>query len=65
MRVDELKYLGVTIDCRLSWNRHVEEVVASAEERFIGRVFGPGGRDARVLAFNGLVRPVLEYASAA
>lgn len=66
-KVDSLKYLGVVIDNSLNWKHHVEVTAAKAMKRvrFIGRIFKMAGKEARIRAVNGLVRPILDYASAA
>lgn len=62
-----IRYLGITIDDKLSWNQHIEEITAKALKRirFAGRIFKYAGPAPKVLAVNGLVKPILDYASAA
>ena len=59
----EEKYLGVTIDCKLSFNPHVNNVIASASKRIgvIHRVFGKCSQNIKFRLYNTLVLPTLEY----
>ncbi|MEW8546320.1 MAG: reverse transcriptase family protein, partial [Candidatus Thiodiazotropha sp.] len=60
------KYLGVDISNGLSWNPHVDRIVGSANRTlgFIRRNIKTKMPRVREKAYNTLVRPQLEYASA-
>ena len=59
------KYLGVTLQSNLRWDRHLEEKTASAN-RTLGLIkcnIKTSSMHTRELAYKALVRPKLEYAS--
>lgn len=60
------KYLGVDISSNLSWNPHIDRIVGSANRTlgFIRRNIKTKMPKVRERAYNTLVRPQLEYASA-
>lgn len=65
-RVFEVRDLGVLLDCKLSFNSHIEHITTKAY-RMLGFVFR-SGRDFRyrstlLLLYNSYVRSILEYAS--
>lgn len=59
------KYLGVTIDTKLNWSCHIENVCSQASRtlRLIQRTLGSSPKDVKAAAFNTLVLPQLEYAA--
>jgi hypothetical protein len=61
----QMKYLGVTIDCHIKWNTHVSNVVKQATKRLgmIKRCLDGANTKTKVIAFNTVVRPILEYAT--
>jgi len=63
--VDNIRDLGVTVDCKLRFNIHINNIVKRAHQRaaLISRCFKT--RDPTTLwrAFTTYVRPVLEYCS--
>ena len=66
-RVCEQKYLGVTLDSNLKWNRHITATVAKAN-RILGLVrrnLHMCSKNIKSAAYFGLVRPNLEYATCA
>ena len=65
--VDSSKYLGVTISKDLRWDNHINNVTAKANKTlgFIRRNMRGCRTSARSAAYQGLVRPTLEYACAA
>ena len=65
--VDSSKYLGVTISKDLRWDNHINNVTAKANKTlgFIRRNLRGCKTSARSAAYQGLVRPTLEYACAA
>ena len=64
--VTSAKYLGVDISSTLSWNSHIDRVVGNANRSlgFIRRNIKTKMSKVRETAYNTLVRPQLEYASA-
>ena len=60
------KYLGVDISSSLSWNSHIERIASTANRTlgFIRRNIKTKMSVIRETAYNTLVRPQLEYASA-
>ena len=63
--VDRIKYLGVTITNDLKWNIHVGNIWTKANRTlgFLRRNISSCPRDVKEMAYKGLVRPILEYAS--
>ena len=61
--VNHAKYLGVTISNDLSWHRHVCEITKKANSilSLISRNLRSCPRAAKIIAYNTLVRPKLEY----
>ena len=65
--LDSIKYLGVTITNNLHWGKHIEDICAKAY-RILGllkRNLSACTKEVKLQGYKGLVRPVLEYASAA
>ena len=64
--VDAVKYLGVSISKDLSWNTHISNITTSANRTlgFVKRNVLTKNKDIKTMAYNSLVRPQLEYASA-
>jgi hypothetical protein len=60
-----IKYLGVHIDSDLKWNTHVTKTVAKANRSLglIKRNLREAPTKTKLVAFNSVVRPILEYAS--
>ena len=60
------RYLGVDISSGLTWNSHIDRVTANANRTrgFIRRNIKTKMPKVREAAYNSLVRPQLEYASA-
>ena len=60
------RYLGVDISSGLTWNFHIDRVTANVNRTlgFIRRNIKTKMPKAREAAYNSLVRPQLEYASA-
>ena len=64
--VSSARYLGMDISSNLSWNTHVDRITANAN-RFLGFIKGnikTKSPQIREMAYQSLVRPQLEYASA-
>ena len=64
--VSNVKYLGVTISDNLSWDSHVAAVCSKANKTLglLKRNLSKCPQQVKEVAYKGLVRPVLEYASA-
>ena len=62
--VDSSKYLGVTISKDLRWDDHINTITAKANRTlgFLRRNMRGCKSSARAAAYQGLVRPTLEYA---
>ena len=60
------RYLGVDISSNISWNSHIGSVVGNANWSlgYIHRNIKSKSKDVRESAYNTVVRPQLEYASA-
>lgn len=60
------RYLGVDISSNIKWNSHIDRVVGNANRSlgYIRRNIKCKNRDVRESAYNTIVRPQLEYASA-
>jgi ribonucleases P/MRP protein subunit RPP40 len=65
-RVNEYKYLGVTISKDLKWTSHTSNIVSSANAKlgFIRRHFSKTSVTIKKLLYETLVRSKMEYASA-
>ena len=61
--VDSSKYLGVTISKDLRWDDHINTITAKANRTlgFLRRNMRGCKSSARAAAYQGLVRPTLEY----
>ena len=60
----QAKYLGVTIDNKLSWNSHVDLVTKETNQitAFLRRNLSACLKDVKEKCYKSLVRPQLEYA---
>ena len=65
--VNSHQYLGITINSNLRWNTHVSAITATATRTLnvIRRTLHPCNPEVKKVAYMSLVRPKLEYASAA
>ena len=63
--VSSSKYLGVTINDRLTWNDHIRNTVTPANKTmgFLRRNIRKKDPGIREYAYKTLVRPILEYSS--
>ena len=65
-KVRSLKYLGMTLDDKLSWNIYVSERLNGARKllfklkAFIGRTWGPSPK-MTLYAYTSSIRPLLAY----
>ncbi|MCG7868954.1 MAG: reverse transcriptase family protein, partial [Candidatus Thiodiazotropha taylori] len=59
------KYLGVTIDSKLTWNSHVDVVTKRANQTisFLQRNLSSCPKDIKATSYKSLVRPQVEYAA--
>ena len=66
--VDAAKYLSVTISKDLSWNTHINNITSTSTANktlgFVKRNVVTKNKDIKTMAYNSLVRPQVEYASA-
>ena len=64
--VDETKYLGVTIQSDLKFNKHITSKTAKARQQtgMVKRALYDAPERAKLLAYTSLCRPHVEYASA-
>ena len=62
--VDSTTYLGVEISNDLKWSRHIDKTVKKANKSlgFIRRNVKTNNTKTKTLAYQSLVRPILEYA---
>ena len=58
-------YLGVKLDSKLSWAKHITEITTKSSKvlGMVKRTLGPCKPEVKDTAYNMLVRPKLEYAS--
>ena len=63
--VPHTKYLGVTIDQRLSWNEHIQRISKKANQvnNFLCRNLHQCPTDVKSNCYKMMVRPIIEYAS--
>ena len=63
-KVDSAKYLGVTIDSKLNWNKQYSSIIKSCTQTlsFIRRNLPKASRNIKELCYKTIVRPKLEYA---
>ena len=63
--VDSAKYLGVTLNNKLSWNPHINQITKKANNTraFLQRNIHQCPSSTKALCYKTLVRPQLEYAS--
>ena len=64
-RVDNIKYLGVTITNDLKWNTHISNICTKANRTlgFLRRTLFSCPQNVKEAAYKGMVRPILEYGS--
>ena len=62
---NQAKYLGVTIDNKLTWGPHINAMTKKAKNTtaFLGRNIASCPRNIKELSYKSLVRPQVEYAS--
>ena len=64
-KVASHSYLGVKLDSKLSWAKHITEITSKSSKvlGMVKRTLGPCKPEVKGTAYNMLVRPKLEYAS--
>ena len=64
-RLDEAKYLGITLTENLSWNTHINNIASKANKTlgFLRRNLRHAPIATKSMAYSSLVRPQVEYAS--
>jgi hypothetical protein len=65
--VEASKYLGVTININLLWDRHIYNIVDKGNKTlgFIRRNLKDCTKPVKSAAYTAIVRPIVEYASTA
>ena len=65
-QLDSIKYLGVNIASNLHWAKHIDEICNKAYKilGLLKRNLSSCPQEVKMLAYKGLIRPILEYASA-
>lgn len=63
-RVNYYKYLGVTLNAKLSWSEHIDGVCSKAMKKlgYLRRSLKSANTETKLLAYKTIIRPVLEYA---
>jgi len=66
-KVDFYKYLGVTLNSSLTWSNHILSAISSGNRAlgFVRRNLKSCSKETKLMCYKTLVRPHLEYASAA
>ena len=61
---DSIKYLGVVIHKNLTWNEHIESLIAKLNQRIglLNRIKHLLPLDVRVALYNALIRPLFNFA---
>ena len=61
---ESIKYLGVTIDYKLKFQEHIDDIIGKGNKLLgmIRRCLGPANQHTKMVAFNSIVRPTVEYA---
>ncbi|XP_072170188.1 uncharacterized protein [Diadema setosum] len=63
--VDELEILGITVDKKLTWNKHIRNISSRAGQRLgaLRRVAPKLDAPGRATVYKGQIRSIMEYAS--
>ena len=64
-KANSVKYLGVTLDPKLTWKDHINNITNKGNSAlgFIRRNITTNSTEIKCTAYKQIVRPVLEYAS--
>ena len=64
-KVEDAKYLGVTISKNLNWKKHINNITAKATNvrLYLQRNLQSFEKDIKLLCYKVFVRPIVEYAS--
>ena len=64
-RVSSTKYLGITINHNLNWNKHCDIICSKANSTLdlLRRILGECNAAVKSRVYTSLVRPQLDYAS--
>lgn len=62
--VENYKYLGLWISNKLSWTKHIDNITARSLRKllFLRRSLKLSTPNVRLLAYNAIIRPIIEYA---
>ena len=62
---DSTRYLGVELQSRMSWNRHMDQAVKKANSTvgFLWRNLRISNEQTKSAAYFSMVRPIIEYCS--
>ena len=63
--VERIKYLGVTIDLRVTWTEHIDRIVLKANRvrGYVYRNFRKCSVDEKAKLYKTLIQSITEYAS--
>eukprot|EP00745_Piridium_sociabile_P025653 TRINITY_DN40611_c0_g1_i2.p1 TRINITY_DN40611_c0_g1~~TRINITY_DN40611_c0_g1_i2.p1 ORF type:complete len:143 (-),score=14.04 TRINITY_DN40611_c0_g1_i2:60-488(-) len=63
--VDSAKYLGVTLQCKMDWEDHINSIWTKANQvlRFLRRNLKISSPSIKAKAYKTFVRPLLEYSA--
>ena len=66
-KVKNVKYLGVTFDCHLSWKNHIDSIAAkaTAAPAFLQRNTASCPMELKTHCYNMFVHPIMEYSTTA
>ena len=62
-KVDQAKYLGLTITKNFNWNKHINNTILKATNVHLQKNLHNFGKESKLLFYKVCVRPILEYAS--
>ena len=64
-KVEQAKYLGVTITKNLNWKKHINNIISKATNvrLYLQRNLNYFDKESKLLVYNVFVRPILKYPS--